>query len=178
METKSCSKCKEEKPFTDFYRHRSRKDGRTPYCKTCAKKMEKSWKSIDKTKYRRERYHTDPVFNLEQRMRSSILFNCKRVSSKKTTKTSKIIGKTGKELLSYLTNDDEILIERFKKGELSVDHIVPVAWFNKHNLYLEAHTYKNLQLIEANENLKKSDNINISNREQIKLLIGFLDLIQ
>ena len=36
--TKVCSKCKVEKPFDDFSRHKSRKDGRQPHCKECYKK--------------------------------------------------------------------------------------------------------------------------------------------
>ena len=74
-ESKVCSHCKIEKSFDSFYNHRSRKDGKTPYCKECAKILQPTWKCIDRTKYRREKYRNDPVINLESRMRSSILFN-------------------------------------------------------------------------------------------------------
>ena len=33
--TKQCTKCKEFKPFTEFYKHKSTKDGYHTYCKPC-----------------------------------------------------------------------------------------------------------------------------------------------
>lgn len=33
---KTCTKCRETKPISDFYRDRNRKDGRQPWCKPCA----------------------------------------------------------------------------------------------------------------------------------------------
>ncbi|MGI9460164.1 MAG: hypothetical protein ACR2NF_09215 [Pirellulales bacterium] len=35
MQTKACSKCKEEKPVEAFAKDKSRKDGKTVYCKDC-----------------------------------------------------------------------------------------------------------------------------------------------
>jgi hypothetical protein len=35
---KRCTKCREEKPPTDFRRDRSRKDGRYPQCKACERR--------------------------------------------------------------------------------------------------------------------------------------------
>lgn len=37
MTTKVCPKCHVEKFLEDFYRNKSRKDGRSPQCKACAK---------------------------------------------------------------------------------------------------------------------------------------------
>ena len=36
--TKRCSKCKDFKPLSEFYRNRTRKDSHKAYCKTCSKK--------------------------------------------------------------------------------------------------------------------------------------------
>ena len=36
METKICYKCREEKPLEEFYRDKTRKDGRHSLCKTCS----------------------------------------------------------------------------------------------------------------------------------------------
>lgn len=33
--SKRCSRCGEVKPLDDFHRHRSRRDGRQPFCKAC-----------------------------------------------------------------------------------------------------------------------------------------------
>ena len=32
----TCSKCKEDKPLFDFYKDKSKKDGKTSYCKPCS----------------------------------------------------------------------------------------------------------------------------------------------
>lgn len=34
-QTKTCYKCKEEKPLDNFYRMPTKKDGRHSYCKKC-----------------------------------------------------------------------------------------------------------------------------------------------
>jgi hypothetical protein len=34
---KTCIRCNVEKPLTDYYSDRTKKDGKTPYCKTCRK---------------------------------------------------------------------------------------------------------------------------------------------
>lgn len=58
---KTCSKCKEEKPFSDFSKNRSRKDGFYYYCKACVKESFKSYYKKNKEtiierqrKYRQE----------------------------------------------------------------------------------------------------------------------------
>lgn len=74
--TKKCSKCKEVKPVTEFYKNRNNPDGLMRWCKSCRKKYEKTpiqrgkrlelKKQIyqrDKSKLRKEsleRYHANP----------------------------------------------------------------------------------------------------------------------
>lgn len=40
---KTCSKCDEEKPLTEFYKQASRADGRQRYCKRCAKEFQRGY---------------------------------------------------------------------------------------------------------------------------------------
>lgn len=42
---KTCSKCKETKPMSEFYKDRSKKDGLRSWCKSCFKRYRKSEKS-------------------------------------------------------------------------------------------------------------------------------------
>ena len=35
MKSKQCTKCREEKSVSDFYKHKTTKDGLTCYCKSC-----------------------------------------------------------------------------------------------------------------------------------------------
>jgi predicted GIY-YIG superfamily endonuclease len=47
---KTCSKCKEEKPFSEFFKDRSRKDGLYYYCKVCRAEIAKSYYKKNKEK--------------------------------------------------------------------------------------------------------------------------------
>lgn len=75
MSTKICTKCAEEKPLTEFYRHSQKKDGLNPSCKICqradvaasyrrnpepAKARAKKWEAENKErcKVRKDTYYT------------------------------------------------------------------------------------------------------------------------
>jgi len=49
---KTCSKCKETKPKTEFHKSRSRKDGLSYYCKMCKANREKDYRknNLEKVK--------------------------------------------------------------------------------------------------------------------------------
>lgn len=47
---KTCSKCREEKPLTDFNKHKAKADGLQPVCKHCACEISKSWYRDNKNK--------------------------------------------------------------------------------------------------------------------------------
>jgi len=49
---KTCIKCKEEKPFSEFGRDRSRKDGHNPYCKICHNGRLREWRLKNKDHYK------------------------------------------------------------------------------------------------------------------------------
>ena len=52
---KTCYKCKEEKPFSDFYKNRTKKDGLCNECKICVKEYNKSYyKKIYKERKRKQ----------------------------------------------------------------------------------------------------------------------------
>lgn len=48
---KTCTKCKEEKPLTEFYKHKLTKDGFAPHCKTCHYLLVKNWEVNNPKKY-------------------------------------------------------------------------------------------------------------------------------
>jgi len=39
MNEKQCTKCKEVKPLSEFYKHKAGKDGLTSYCKSCIREQ-------------------------------------------------------------------------------------------------------------------------------------------
>ena len=49
---KICSTCKEGKPFSEFYRNRTAKDGYNNVCKKCAYEYQKDWKERNIEKVR------------------------------------------------------------------------------------------------------------------------------
>jgi hypothetical protein len=52
---KKCSKCKEEKPFEEFYRDKSTKDGRKSFCKECSKRYYENNKEKVREQHKRWR---------------------------------------------------------------------------------------------------------------------------
>lgn len=54
--TKTCTKCREEKPLTDFYRKAREKDGYAGNCKSCANAARKRWEQANPDKLRERTY--------------------------------------------------------------------------------------------------------------------------
>ena len=52
---KQCTKCKETKSYTDFYKNRSNKDGYEYYCKPCKNAEKAKNKEVDKRYYQKNR---------------------------------------------------------------------------------------------------------------------------
>jgi hypothetical protein len=44
MNYKTCPSCQENLPETCFWKSRSRKDGRRPYCKACEADKQQAWR--------------------------------------------------------------------------------------------------------------------------------------
>lgn len=60
---KTCSKCRESKPLFDFYKDKSKKDGKTAYCKPCSsdKRMSAYYADPEAEKAKmRERFKANP----------------------------------------------------------------------------------------------------------------------
>lgn len=49
---KFCSKCKQEKPLTEFYAAKSSADGKQAYCKACSRARAAAWESANRDKVR------------------------------------------------------------------------------------------------------------------------------
>jgi hypothetical protein len=152
MGIKICTKCKVEKPFNDYYKHKNGKDGLNPVCKPCWKEENKSFEeSNPRYEYRKERYQkikpyhidycikqqkqryqSDPDFRLINSIRSRI-----NHAIKEHTKSA-----SSKELIGIDINEYKQYIESQFKPEMNwenhgiiweIDHIVPCSSFDLSN---------------------------------------------
>lgn len=64
-DTKRCSKCGEEKPLSDFHRHKTGRDGLRSECKTCESARHKRYRETNREKIR-ERHKRYREANLEK----------------------------------------------------------------------------------------------------------------
>jgi len=191
METKICSKCKEEKNICEFSKDKTRKDGYYLNCKQCEKirlklfrsnnpeKMKEKYKK-DKLKnpdyikewhkknpnynseYEKKRRETDTIFYLRKKVRNRI-----RDYFRYKTKTT----------IEYLGCEIELLKEHLEKqfvdgmtwenkGDWHIDHIIPLSSAKTEDeLYKLCH-YTNLQPLWAIDNIKKGKKI-LSNNSNI-----------
>ena len=186
METKICSKCKEEKEVCEFEKNRN-------VCKICRKIYIKEWssknpdirkiydksyrnKNFDKEIQRRKKYFSenkeriykkhknkkeiDPILKLTTNMRSRINIFLRLNHVKKQSKTFEIIGCSPKFLKEYIE-------KKFTEGmswglmgkHIHIDHIIPLSSAKtEEEVYRLCH-YTNLQPLWAEDNLKKGSKI-------------------
>jgi hypothetical protein len=76
---KTCSKCGETKPLDDFYRDRTRPDGRECYCAICRKARSNKYNAEHRSarceyskKYFHQKYKTDPAYRIKNITRATV----------------------------------------------------------------------------------------------------------
>ena len=142
-----CNQCKEEKPLSEFHRH---KDSYKKRCKVCRNLNNRLWnKNSD---YKRKR--TPDPMRIVDPSTPKLDKNTRRSLWKKRLKsaTPKWVIELFSEEMKYLVKlrDDARLLT----GEdYHVDHIVPI----KHPDVCGLNVPWNLQVISAEDNLKKSN---------------------
>jgi len=62
--TKVCTKCKEEKPFGDFYKRKARKKGRVSRCKECVKNHRRKQNTWPESKFHRRNRHLEYTYGI------------------------------------------------------------------------------------------------------------------
>jgi hypothetical protein len=142
---KICTKCKQEKLVTDYYKHKNGKEGLNPVCKVCWKGENKVFeKNNPRNDYRKSRYliikpeHNKKVAERSnERYKNDIEFKLLKLTRTrlhhflkgrhKAEGTRAILG-------IDLTEYKEYLEKQFTKGmswdkfvEWEIDHILPVS---------------------------------------------------
>lgn len=158
---KICKRCNQEKNLSDFYKAKTSKDGCASNCKTCHStyNSQKYYENHEENRARLSNYYKD---NHEvekkarrehyQKNKSTYLFNFYKREEKLKQATPKWLTDL---MLLEIKN---IYVKRQEISELTgvqhhVDHIIPLQGENVCGL----HVPWNLQIITAEENLKKSN---------------------
>lgn len=112
-----------------------------------------------KNKYNKERYKIDELYSFKAKMRSFIWKSLKRRNFIKNEKTIDILGCDYEFLIKYLkqtffNNYGEIYSDNIK---VHIDHIIPLKTAKTKEEVIKLCHYTNLQLLKAEDNLKKGD---------------------
>ncbi len=181
---KTCSKCGLTKSLSEYHRDNSRRSGYRYYCKSCTKHYEKL--NSSRIRKRKQQYYLD---NKEYILKRTAIYE-KNVRSNninhkitaclrnrihtalsglcKSSSTMSLLGCTIEELKAHLQSIAIVNgyanfnINNYKGSEYHIDHIRPCASFNLKDFkeQRKCFHYTNLQILSADDNLKKSNNIN------------------
>ena len=180
---KTCTSCKQNLPFTEFYKNSSFNSGLQSSCKKCIKKyrqnnkekiLERQAEYYQKNKgkikqynaeyrkknrkkinkYCKKRRQTDPLYKLSENIRSNISQAFSRKGFSKKSKTANILGCSFEDFAAFLEQRSELKLH----DTVQLDHVIPLAWAKNEQEILLLNHYSNFQLLTPEDNLLKSDN--------------------
>jgi len=164
---KKCSKCKIEKPYSEFSKHKKKKDGYQPFCKSCNKEYKKQYQKDNAERYkeyykeyRRQKRKTDPLHKLKDNLRTRTSMAFKNKSYSKTSKTQEMLGVDWEVAKAHIERQFTKGMNWDNQGEWHIDHIIPLSSANTKEEMIKLCHYSNLQPLWAEDNLRKKDNIN------------------
>jgi hypothetical protein len=157
---KKCPCCENWLNLNDdnFGKSKNRFFGHNYYCKSC--KRQKSIKDREDIEFRKREYlqkkarlKTDPLFKLTCNIRSLISSSIKRGYSKKSKKTTEILGCNFEEFKTYIESKFETWMswEKYGRynGELNygwdIDHIIPISSAKTEEDVINLNHYTNFQ---------------------------------
>lgn len=110
---------------------------------------------------RRKRRNTDPVFNLTERLRNRLRFVITNKRYTKHAPTIKVIGISYEDLKIYIERlfTKGMTWSKLLKGEIHIDHIIPLSIAKTEEELLTLCHYTNLQPLWALDNLTKSNKV-------------------
>jgi hypothetical protein len=182
---KICKKCGETKNESEFYKHKSNKDGLFSTCKSCQKEYYKNNKDkineyqkeyqkelqiknkirFDEYQrdYKRNRRKVDPNYKLSMNLRSRIRLAIKSQHGDKAYKSIELLGCTIDEARLHLESlfQPGMTWENHGMFGWHIDHIIPCDAFDLTDpeQQKQCFHYTNLRPLWATDNLKKSNKI-------------------
>lgn len=161
MSSKCCFKCKKVKPIEAFHKHKGMADGHLNKCGVCVKLGVDAWREANPGCRQREheRNREAKGFRTWAEYRKDLSENAigRRASlAKYTAKRRTQIMRAPDELTDFIMEEMAMMAETRKElygFDWHIDHVVPLNGKNVCGL----HTWRNLELIPAYHNLRKSN---------------------
>jgi len=111
-------------------------------------------------KWYKNKIATDPLFKLTSNIRTLIRISIKGKGYTKKSKTYQILGCTFEEFKKHLENKFTDGMTWDNAGKWHLDHIYPVSLATDEQHLIKLNHYTNFQPLWAEDNIKKSNNIN------------------
>ena len=180
---KICSKCKIDKPLSEYSKDSHTISGHDHRCKICSRKRSKFYRiknaekrsaydkkyrnkkreqiNAQRRKNKRKRWHSDTAFRMESLIRKRV--NQFLTKKTRSAKTMELLGcdidflKIYLQYTAYANYYLDFDIENYSSKEYHIDHIVPCASFDLSDSKQQKQCfhYSNLQILGAKENISK-----------------------
>jgi hypothetical protein len=173
---KTCSKCGEEKPLTEYYKSKECAAGVRSACKICTNKQRDAWRSnpdnwrkeldaqavrqsSEKEKKRIREYNARPDVALKRKLHGrkpksnhGLAMDAARAQKRRCAKSQRTVSWANEQLIAAYYKEAKRL-EELTGIQFHVDHIIPLQGEMVSGLHVET----NLQLLPAHENIGKSN---------------------
>jgi hypothetical protein len=161
MSSKCCIKCKKVKPIEAFHKHKMMSDGRLNKCGVCVKDAVAQWRLDNPGCRAKEHERNRKAKGIRTRSeylkeKSENAIGRRASLAKYTAKRRTQIMRAPDELTDFIMEEMAMMAETRKElygFDWHIDHVVPLNGKNVCGL----HTWRNLELIPAYHNLRKSN---------------------
>lgn len=189
--TKTCSKCGQDKPLSEFSINKSNKDGHQSKCKDCVKEYNSRYKKENKSvikeyrknyytmnreneinnaiEYRKKRFIDDPITRFKHNVSSRIRQSINRKGYSKKSYTESIIGCDYNYFIKHIESQfTEDMSWNNYGTEWDIDHIIPISSANSEDEVMRLNHYTNLQPLNSyyNRHIKR-DRVDILDIESL-----------
>jgi hypothetical protein len=112
--------------------------------------------------YRRDKRKIDPLYKMKHNLRTRTYYAFKRKGYSKDTKTQKMLGVDWEVAKQHIERQFTKGMNWDNYGQWQIDHIIPIASANTEQELKKLCHYTNLQPLWAQDNLSKSDKIQLT----------------
>ncbi len=157
---KTCKKCGQTKPTTEFGSNKRLVDGLHYRCKACHNQYQNETYHKDprtatllNSQYNKQRYNNDPLFQTKKRLAVRFYQFCNGYNDKLM---EQLVGCSLPELNEFIENNRGNLL-KYQKGmdtktTYDIDHIIPLGSAKTEEELLKLFHHSNLQIISSHEN--------------------------